>query len=72
MTDGALIKGTVLITGCAEGLSTASAFLCRVATLWIGVALGALALFKVSEMLGGDLEIEELPSADDDSAESPA
>jgi uncharacterized membrane protein YbhN (UPF0104 family) len=70
MTDGALIKGTVLITGCAEGLSTASAFLCRVATLWIGVALGALALIKVSNMLGGDLDIETIPSPDDDSSEA--
>jgi len=59
MTDWALIKGTVLITACAEGAATSSAFLCRLATLWIGVGLGALALYKVANMLGGSLVIEE-------------
>jgi uncharacterized membrane protein YbhN (UPF0104 family) len=58
MTDWALIQGTTLITRCTEGAATSSAFLCRLATLWIGVALGALALIKVSAMLGGSLEIE--------------
>ena len=59
MTDWALIQGTSLITRCTQGAATASAFLVRVATLWIGVAIGALALLKVSAMLGGSLEIEQ-------------
>ena len=58
MTDWALIQGTSLITRCTTGVATASAFLVRVATLWIGVAIGALALLKVSAMLGGTLELE--------------
>ena len=61
MTDWALIKGTSLITFCAEGAAISSAFLCRLATLWIGVAMGAIALYRVSEMLGGRLEIEVDP-----------
>jgi uncharacterized membrane protein YbhN (UPF0104 family) len=69
MTDWALIKGTVLITGCVEGAATASAFLCRLATLWIGVALGAMALYKVSNMLGGSLVIDD-PEDEPSSAEN--
>ena len=37
--------------------STAAAIIIRVATLWFGVGLGAIALFRVSSLLGGDIQL---------------
>lgn len=60
VSDGALAGGAlVLIPGLEQGVSVAAALLTRTATLWFGVLLGAMALFKVSAMLGGDLVISE-------------
>ncbi len=45
--------------GNAAAMSAAAALLVRVCTLWIGVAIGAVALFKVSSMLGGNIALGE-------------
>ncbi len=39
--------------------AAAAAIIIRVATLWFGVGLGALALFRVSSMLGGSISLDE-------------
>ncbi|MGB0639687.1 MAG: lysylphosphatidylglycerol synthase transmembrane domain-containing protein [Myxococcota bacterium] len=43
----------VLISGLTQSVALGGAFIIRLCTFWIGVALGAIALFKVSSMLGG-------------------
>ncbi|MDP6933656.1 MAG: lysylphosphatidylglycerol synthase transmembrane domain-containing protein [Myxococcota bacterium] len=67
VADGALAGGAVrLIGGVSEPVAVAAALLVRVATLWIGVFLGALALVVVSRMLGGSLSLEETPAVETD------
>jgi len=44
-------------------VATAASILIRVCTLWIGVAIGAVALFKVSHMLGGNISLGAAPDA---------
>ncbi|MCB9777204.1 MAG: flippase-like domain-containing protein [Alphaproteobacteria bacterium] len=59
VADGALAGGAVaLIPGLDQGNAVAAALLIRTATLWFGVGLGAIALFRVSAMLGGDLDLD--------------
>ena len=54
VADGVLAGGAAtLIKGISQPVSVAAAILIRICTLWIGVAIGALALLKVSSMLGG-------------------
>jgi len=54
VADGVLAGGAAaLIEGISQPVSVAAAILIRVCTLWIGVAIGAFALLKVSSMLGG-------------------
>ena len=54
VADGVLAGGAVaLIPGISQPVSVAAAILIRVCTLWIGVAIGAVALLRVSTMLGG-------------------
>lgn len=49
VTDGALIGGaTELIAGITTGQATLAAILTRIATMWFGVALGAIALMRIS------------------------
>ncbi|MFT5686172.1 MAG: hypothetical protein ACI8RZ_007128, partial [Myxococcota bacterium] len=43
--------------GVSPEQSIAAAIIIRVATLWLGVGLGAVALFKVSAMLGGEITL---------------
>lgn len=61
VADSALTFGaTSLIAGITQPVSVAAAILIRICTLWIGVAMGAFALLRVSSMLGGiDLNSEE-------------
>lgn len=60
VAEGALAGGAVsLIPGISEANAVASALLIRVATLWLGVGLGAVALFRVASMLGGELDLGE-------------
>lgn len=59
VAEGALAGGAVtLLPGLADADAVAAALLIRVATLWFGVLLGAVALFRVSAMLGGDLDLD--------------
>jgi len=54
VADGVLAGGAAtLIPGITQPVSVAAAILVRICTLWIGVAIGAVALLKVSSMLGG-------------------
>ncbi len=53
------IEGAALET-CVKSniaLPAAASVLIRICTLWIGVAIGAVALFKVSRMLGGSIAL---------------
>jgi uncharacterized protein (TIRG00374 family) len=59
VADGALAGGALaLISGLTEPVSVAAALLIRICTLWIGVAIGAAALIKVSSMLGGNIALD--------------
>jgi uncharacterized protein (TIRG00374 family) len=53
-----------LMEGVSPEQSIAAAIIIRVATLWLGVGLGAVALFKVSALLGGDIQLGSRPSGD--------
>jgi uncharacterized protein (TIRG00374 family) len=54
VADGVLAAGaSTLIAGVTQPIGVAAAILIRICTLWIGVAIGAAALFRVSSMLGG-------------------
>ena len=51
VADGVLAGGAAtLIPGITQPVSVAAAILVRICTLWIGVAIGSVALFKVSNM----------------------
>ena len=50
VADGALVGGTVTIMETSEAVAITSALLIRVATLWFGVVLGALALLRFEEL----------------------
>lgn len=59
VADGALAGGAAaLIDGLSQADAVTSALLIRTATLWFGVLLGAVALFRVSALLGGDLDLD--------------
>ena len=58
--DGALSFGALqYIPNIVESQAVAAAFLVRIATMWFGVGLGSLALFKVSQMLGGQINLDD-------------
>lgn len=72
VAEGALAGGAIaLIPGLEQGVSVAAALLIRVATLWFGVLLGAVALFRVSSLLGGQLDLDQ-PTAREAEALPPA
>ncbi len=51
VADGALVGGATAIMGVGESVAVAAALLVRVATLWFGVLLGALALLRFEDLL---------------------
>ena len=52
VTDATLIQASQrLIVGVSLGTATAAALLLRIATLWFGVILGAIALFGIERVL---------------------
>ena len=60
VADGALSFGALqYIPNVVEAQAVAAAFLVRIATMWFGVGLGSLALFKVSQMLGGRINLDD-------------
>ena len=65
VADGVLAGGAAtLIPGITQPVSVAAAILVRICTLWIGVAIGSVALFKVSNMLGG-IQLEDSAKANE-------
>lgn len=59
VADTALAGGAIaLIPDIPEAAAVAAAMLIRLATLWLGVGLGAAALFRVSSMLDGELTLD--------------
>lgn len=65
VADGALAGGAVaLIPGIGQPAAVASSLLIRVATLWFGVLMGAVALFRVSAMLGGTLDLDRAAASE--------
>jgi uncharacterized protein (TIRG00374 family) len=60
MADTALGEGAVrLVAGITRPQAVASALLCRVATLWFGVAIGALALLRRSAALRTEVPAQD-------------
>lgn len=57
VTEGALAAGAIEIGHVDPNLAVAASLLIRVATLWLGVGLGAIALFRVSALLGGNIQL---------------
>lgn len=51
VADGALAAGAVTILGAPEAQAVAAALLVRVATLWLGVLMGAFALLRFESLL---------------------
>jgi len=51
--DAALAGGSTTILGVSESVALCSALLIRVATLWFGVLLGALALLRLNKIIEG-------------------
>ncbi len=59
VSEGALVAMPMaLIPGINEAQAVTSAMLIRLATLWLGVGIGAIALFRVSALLGGSVDLE--------------
>ena len=56
VAESALAVGAMtLIDGVTEAEAVAASLVIRIATLWLGVGMGAAALFQVSRMFGDDL-----------------
>lgn len=64
VADGALAGGAIQLIKATTSQAITAAFLVRLATLWLGVGLGALALFRVSAMLGEETLDENLESSE--------
>ncbi|HJN73556.1 MAG TPA: lysylphosphatidylglycerol synthase transmembrane domain-containing protein [Myxococcota bacterium] len=54
VADGALVGGTMTLFETTEAVAVAAALLVRVATLWFGVLLGAVALLRFEELATTD------------------
>ena len=69
---GPELTGDALVacTSNATAVASAATIIIRICTLWIGVAIGAVALFKVSNMLGGNITLgsDPTPKPEDGSA----
>jgi uncharacterized protein (TIRG00374 family) len=59
VSDGALAVFASTLVGAPQGLAVASALIARVVTLWLGVGVGAVALVRVSRMLGGAIDLDD-------------
>ncbi|MCB9793851.1 MAG: flippase-like domain-containing protein [Alphaproteobacteria bacterium] len=68
VADGALSVGAITIMGASEAVAVTAALLIRVATLWFGVLMGALALFRFEDLLHqGISEDAGVPAEEPDS-----
>ncbi len=54
-SEAALAGGASVIMGVPDAIAVSAAVLIRVATLWFGVLLGALALLRFEKLLGGGI-----------------
>jgi len=61
VADSALAVGAVTILHASEATAVTASLLIRVATLWLGVGMGALALFKFEDLLEKGIQ----PRSDD-------
>ena len=69
VADGALVVGAMrFIPMLTNEQAITAAILTRIATLWLGVGIGALALLKVSKILGKDISLQQEPQTDDTSS----
>jgi len=59
VSDGALAVFASTLVGAPQSLAVASALITRVVTLWFGVGVGAVALLRVSRMLGGAIDLDD-------------
>ena len=59
VSDGALAVFASTLVGAPQSLAVASALIARVVTLWLGVGVGAVALLRVSRMLGGAIDLDD-------------
>ena len=60
VADGALIGGALeFIPNITQSQAVTATILTRIATLWLGVGIGALALLKVSNLLGKDISLQQ-------------
>ena len=64
VSDGAMAAGATTLMGVSEGISVGASILVRGVTLWLGVFIGAVCLFKVSRMLGGRIDLAQTPESD--------
>ena len=51
VADGALVGGAMKFMAVTKSQAVTAAILTRIATLWVGVGLGAFALLKISQIL---------------------
>ena len=58
VSEGALAAGAISFLHLDEGSAIAASLITRCATLWIGVAMGAIALFRVNALLGGHIQLQ--------------
>ena len=66
VADGALIGGALqFIPGITQSQAITAAILTRIATLWLGVAVGAIALLKISNVLGKDISLQKQVPGDE-------
>lgn len=64
VADGAMAGGAVTLMGVPESIAVGGALIARTVTLWLGVGIGAICLFRVSSMLGGSIDLDA-PDGDD-------
>lgn len=63
VTDGAMTVGAMTILGVERAVALPAALIARTVTLWMGVGLGAIALLRVSALLGGDIDLDRPAAA---------
>ncbi len=59
VADGAMAAGATTLMGVPESIAVGGALIARTVTLWLGVGIGAVCLFRVSAMLGGSIQLDE-------------
>ena len=68
VADAALAAGAMQVMGAPQAVAVTASILVRIATLWFGVMLGALALLKFEDLLEKGINIDS-GASDEESAE---